>query len=180
MELLLCAAYKLWNGGSKLSAVTKLWAVQLGFWFLAGTETFIFSRMSTLIQLVPQPLLSQVKGQGWKLTTHVHVRPRVRTHGAVPRLPFLCSRCCTEWLHLFIWYLISLWCLMLQVRCNLIFHVCLTVHLLNFWWCTDHPAWRFFWSFSFHPEGYESSSFRYGMSFCFTVCNSLAYSISDD
>lgn len=180
MELLLCAAYKLWSGGSKLSAVTKLWAVQLGVWFLAGTETFIFSRMSTLIQPVPQTLLPWVKGQDWKLTTLMHVRPRVRTHGAVPRLPFLCSRCCTKWLYLFIWYLISLWCLMLQVRCNLIFHLCLTVHLLNFWWWTDHPDWRFFWSFSFHSEGYQSSSFRYGMSFCFTVCNSLAYLISDD
>ena len=76
--------------------------------------------------------------------------------------------------------LINLWCLMLQVRYNLIFHLCLTVHLLNLRWCTDHPGWHFFWSFSFHPEGYQSSSFRYGMSFCFTVCNSLAYSISDD
>jgi hypothetical protein len=64
--------------------MSKLRAVHLGVWFLAGTETVVFSRISALIQLVPQHLLPQVKGQGLKLTTHLHVGPWVRTHELYP------------------------------------------------------------------------------------------------
>ena len=105
--------------------------------------------MSALIQLVPQHPLPQMKGQGLKLTTHMPVGPRVRTHGAVPDSHAYVHRVLLNEVRgvtLFV-HMISYKPLVLdvQVRCNFIFHfhLCLTVHLLNFLWCTDHPDWRF-------------------------------------
>jgi hypothetical protein len=66
--------------------MTRLQAGQLGFDFQQGQGIFVFDTMSRLTLEPTQPpfkwaLSLGVKWPGMKLTTYLHLMPRIRMHG---------------------------------------------------------------------------------------------------